>query len=148
MAMTEEQLRERLRKIAALFEGAKTHGEREAAAAAMERVREALKSARPQREAPRWEEPVVEMQFSLADRWQRRLMSALCRRYGLVPFRYRRQRYTTLMVRAKRSFLENVLWPEYCELRDALDEYLLAATDRIIREEIFNDVSEAQEREG
>lgn len=145
MAMTEEQLRERIRKIAALFEGAKTAGERDAAAAALGRVKQSLESLHPQ---PRttYTEPLVEMQFSLADRWQRRLMSALCRRHGLVPFRYRRQRYTTLMVRVKRSFLEHILWPEYVELRDALDEYLAAATDRIIREEVFNDAREAQER--
>ncbi len=145
MAMTEQQLRERLRKIAALFDGAKTAGEREAAAAAMRRVKDSLDSL-PRQAAPAWEEPLIEMQFSLGDMWQRRLLSALCRRYGLVPFRYRRQRHTTLMVRVKRSFLEQILWPEYCELRDALNEYLLEATDRIIREEVFNDSSEAQER--
>ena len=39
---TEQQLREKLRKIAALFEGAKTPGERDAAAAAIRRVKEAL----------------------------------------------------------------------------------------------------------
>lgn len=147
MAMTEEQLRERLRKIAALFDGAKTAGEREAAAAAMARVKESLKTARPD-PAKVYTEPLVEMQFSLTDQWQRRLLSALCRRYGLTPFRYRRQRHTTLMVRVKESFLNQVLWPEYCQLRDALDQYLREATDRIIREEIFSDASEAKEREG
>ena len=150
MAMTEEQLRERLRKIAALFEGAKTEGERAAAAAAFSRVKEALKTAQPAQPAPKpvWEEPLVEMQFSMPDQWHRRLMSALCRRHGLTPFRYKRQRMTTLMLRVKQSYLDRVLWPEYVELRAALDEYLRAATDRIIREEIFNDASEAQERKG
>jgi hypothetical protein len=95
-----------------------------------------------------WEEPLVEMQFSMPDQWHRRLMSALCRRHGLTPFRYKRQRMTTLMLRVKQSYLDRVLWPEYVELRAALDEYLRAATDRIIREEIFNDASEAQERKG
>ena len=150
--MTEEQLRERLRKIAALFEGAQTDGEREAAVAAMARVKEALKTAQPEQaqRGPRafYEESLIEMQFSLSDQWQRRLLSALCLRYGLEPFRYRRQRYTTLMLKVKRSFLDRVLWPEYCQLRDALEEYLREATDRIIREEIFNDSSEAQERPG
>ena len=51
------------------------------------------------------------------------------------------------MVRVKSSFLDRILWPEYVELRDALDEYLAAATDRIIREEIFNDAREAQEQD-
>ena len=150
MAMTEQQLRERLRKISALFEGAITVGEREAAAAALQRVKQSLDILNPSgRPAPNagFAEPLIEMQFSLADRWQRLLLSALCRRYGLTPYRYRRQRYTTLMVRVQRSFLDRILWPEYVELRDALDEYLAAATDRIIREEIFNDAREAQEQD-
>ena len=152
--MTEQQLRERLRKISALFEGAITVGEREAAAAALRRVKQSLDTLNPshgpsQGPSPNAgsSEPLIEMQFSLADRWQRLLLSALCRRYGLTPYRYRRQRYTTLMVRVRRSFLERILWPEYIELRDALDEYLAAATDRIIREEIFNDAREAQEQD-
>ena len=150
--MTEQQLRERLRKISALFEGAITVGEREAAAAALRRVKQSLDTLNPQgSQGPSpnagSSEPLIEMQFSLADRWQRLLLSALCRRYGLTPYRYRRQRYTTLMVRVRRSFLEKILWPEYVELRDALDEYLAAATDRIIREEIFNDAREAQEQD-
>jgi hypothetical protein len=45
---TEAELREKLRKIHALFEGATTAGEREAAAAAVGRVRQAL----PARAAP------------------------------------------------------------------------------------------------
>jgi len=39
---SEEQLREKLRKISALFEGATTIGERNAAAAAIERVKKVL----------------------------------------------------------------------------------------------------------
>jgi hypothetical protein len=137
----EQQLREKLRKIAALFEGATTEGERLAAAAAFERVKRALATT------PR-AEPVVETQFSLPDRWQRRLFSALCRRHGLEPYRYRRQRYTTLIVKSTRSFVDRILWPEYLELKKALDEYLNEATERIIREEVFRDAGEASERAG
>ena len=135
----EEQLREKLRKIRALHEGAKTAGERQAAAAAIERLRRALA------EIENVERP-IEMQFTLPDRWQRRLFSALCRRYGLEPFRYKRQRYTTVMVRAPQSFIERTLWPEYLAIKDALDEYLLEATDRIIREEVYRQAEEASER--
>ncbi len=137
----EEQLREKLRKIAALFEGATTDGERMAAAAAIERVKKAL-SATAQAER------LVEMQFSLPDRWQRRLFSALCRRYGLEPYRYRRQRYTTVVVKTPRSFIDRTLWPEYLELKTALDEYLNEATERIIREEVFRDAQDVPERAG
>ena len=76
----ETQLREKLRKIEALFAGAGTEGERLAAGAALARLRERLASLRRS-------EPAVEMQFSLGDQWSRRLFLALCRRYGLDPYR-------------------------------------------------------------
>ena len=140
--MTSEQdLREKLRKISALFEGASTVGERNAAAAAIHRVKQALAAMQKT-------EQLQEMQFTLPDRWQRRLFAALCRRYGLQPYRYKRQRYTTVMVKCPKSFVNRTLWPEYLELKKALDEYLSEATERIIREEVFGDVREAPERTG
>ncbi len=138
---TEEQFRDKLRKITALFEGAATAGERQAAAAAIERIRQALHAAAKT-------QPVPETKFSMADQWQRRLFSALCRRYGLEPYRYKGQRYTTVMVRAPRSFVDNTLWPEYIELQAALHSYLNEATERIIREEVYKDADEAAERVG
>jgi hypothetical protein len=135
----EEQLREKLRKITALFEGAATAGERQAAAAAIERIRQALKTAVKTESLP-------ETKFSMADQWQRRLFSALCRRYGLEPYRYKGQRYTTVMLRAPRAFIDLTLWPEYIELQAALHAYLNDATQRIIREEVYKDAGEATER--
>jgi hypothetical protein len=138
---TEPQLREKLRKIAALFEGATTVGERQAAAAAIERVRRALDAAVKT-------QPLPETRFSLPDQWQRRLFLALCRRYGLEPYRYKGQRYTTVVVRAPRSFVDQTLWPEYLALSEALRAYLNEATERIIREEVYKDAGEAAERAG
>jgi len=138
---TEQQLRERLRKITALFEGAATAGERQAAAAAIDRIRQALRKAVKT-------EPLPETKFSMADQWQRRLFSALCRRYGLEPYRYKRQRHTTVMVRAPRSFVEETFWPEFLDLQSALLAYLNEATERIIREEVFTDAADAAERSG
>ena len=137
----EQELREKLRKIAALFEGASTAGERSAAAAAIGRVKKAL-AALENTERP------IEMRFTLPDRWQRRLFTSLCRRYGLEPFRYKGQRYTTVMLRVPESFVDRTLWPEYLELKQALDEYLNEATERIIREEVYRDAREAPERAG
>ena len=136
---SETELREKLRKIYALFEGATTMGERDAAAAAIKRVKAAL-AAMQQREQP------VEFKFSLPDRWQRRLFSALCRRYGMEPYRYKGQRYTTVMLRVPSSFVDRVLWPEYLEIKRALDDYLNEATERIVREEVYGNVREPQER--
>jgi hypothetical protein len=139
--MTEQQLREKLRKITALFEGAATAGERQAAAAAIERLRQALAGAVKT-------QPLPETKFSMADQWQRRLFLALCRRYGLEPYRYKRQRHTTVMLRVPRSFVDNTLWPEYLELQAALHAYFNEATERIIREEIYRDADDAAERAG
>ncbi|MGC2162582.1 MAG: hypothetical protein WA634_11780 [Silvibacterium sp.] len=70
------------------------------------------------------------------------------RRYGIEPYRYKGQRYTTVMVRAPRSFVDHTLWPEYLELQAALHSYLNEATERIIREEVYADAGEAAERSG
>jgi hypothetical protein len=134
----ETQLREKLRKIEALFAGAGTPGERDAAEAALARVR--AKLAEIERR-----DPPVEMQFSLGDPWSRHLFLALCRRYGLKPYRYPRQRRTTVMVRAPRGFVEGVLWREFQDLDAELRTYLQEVTFRIIREEVFADTSDAQE---
>jgi len=137
--ITEQELRQKLRKIAALFEGATTAGERDAAAAALNRVRAAINAAEQT-------ERTVEISFRLPDRWSRRLFLALCRRYGLKPYRYPRQRHSTVVLRAPKSFIDKTLWPEYVEISHALDEYLNEATERIIREEVFNDAGEAEEK--
>lgn len=67
-------------------------------------------------------------------------------RYGLRPYRYPRQRYSTVVARAPESFITKTLWPEYLEIFRALEEYLNEATERIIREEVFGDAEEAEER--
>lgn len=137
--MTDEaDLRARLRKIEALFAGAGTAGERLAADAARARVQARLAELE-RRDAP------IEMQFSMPDHWSRRLFVALCRRYGLKPYRYRRQRLTTVVLRAPRGFIDQVLWPEFSELNRALRVFLDQVTERVIREEIYADASEAAE---
>jgi hypothetical protein len=44
--------------------------------------------------------------------------------------------------------VDRTLWPEYLQLKQALDEYLSEATERIIREEVDRDAGEASERAG
>lgn len=135
--MTEAKLREQLRKIFALYEGATTPGERSAAAAAIERIKKAIAALSQT-------EPLVEYQFKLSDVWQQRLFSALCRRYGLAPYRYKRQRKTTMVIKAPKTFVTRTLWPEYQRLRGLLDRYLTDVTDRLILEEVLQ--SEARRR--
>jgi len=54
-------------------------------------------------------EPAIEMTFSLRNPWSHRLFVALCRRYGLRAYRYRRIRYTSVCARAP-----NHSWTKYC----------------------------------
>jgi tRNA nucleotidyltransferase (CCA-adding enzyme) len=49
------------------------------------------------------------------------------------------------MIRAPKRFLDQVLWPKFSELDQALQAYLHQVTMRVIREEVFADASEAQE---
>ena len=137
--MTDETLlREKLRKIEALFAGGATAGERSAAQAAAERIRARL-------EATAKTEQPTEMRLSIADTWSRQLLIALCRRYGLKPYRYPRMHRQTVIIKAPRSFIDKVLLPEFEAINAALIEYLSSITERLIREEVFRDVGEAEE---
>jgi hypothetical protein len=133
----ENKLRERLRKAEALFFGAATAGERVAAGAAMGRLRARLEEAA---EA----DPPVEVRYSLPDAWSKKLFIALCRRYGFKPYRYARQRHTTLMVKAPRRLFEQVVWSQFLALHEDLELYLAQTTEMLIREAIHADSSEEE----
>ena len=134
----EGTLLEKLRKIEALHAGTKVDGEREAARRAAERIRARIAELRGR-------EQDVELHYRLPDPWKRRLFVALCRRYGLEPFRERGRRTTTIQVRAPRTFHDQTLWPEYRALANELDAHLSELTDRVIREAIHEDVTDAPE---
>jgi hypothetical protein len=136
----EGTLIEKLRKLEALHAGTKIDGEREAARRAAERIRERLADLRGREEE-------IELVYRLPDPWTRKLFIALCRRYGLKPYRERGQRYSTVMVRAPRTFQDATLWPEFCALSNELKEELAALTDRVIHEAIHEDTSEAADGE-
>jgi hypothetical protein len=137
--MTDETLlRDKLRKIEALYAGGATPGERSAAQAAAERIRARLTAT------AKTEEP-IENRFNVPDNWSRQLLIALCRRYGIKPYRYPRMHRQTIIVKAPRSFVDTVLWPEFQEINAALTEYLSSITERVIREEVFRDTGDADE---
>lgn len=134
----EGTLLEKLRKIEALHAGTKVDGEREAARRAAERIRARLSELRGR-------EREIEYRYTLPDPWKRKLFLALCRRYGLKPYREHGQRYTTVMLRAPKTFQDKTLWPEYQALSAELDAHLDELTTRVIREAIDDDVSEASD---
>jgi hypothetical protein len=137
---TEQDLREKLRKIEALFAGAATAGEKAAADAAAKRIRARLGTAAGREKAE-------EIKFSVPDIWSRQLFIALCRRYGISPFRYRRMQRQSVIVKAPRTFVEQVLWPEFQDLSAALSSYLAEITEKLIREEVHGETSDAEERD-
>jgi hypothetical protein len=129
----EAQLVAKLQRIEALHARAGSEGERVAA----ERARERIRARLAQLEA---EEPPVEFRFTLADQWSRHLFVALMRRYGIQPYRYSRQRRTTVMARLSSSFVNETLWPEF------LAGYFDALTDRVIEQALDVKAGEAEER--
>jgi hypothetical protein len=136
--LSEDQLREKLRKIEALYAGAKTAGEKSAAGAAAERIRLKFENASKKEKAE-------EFRFSIPDPWSRQLFIALCRRYGIKPFRYTRMHRQTVIVRAPASVVQITLWPEFEELSNALTTHLHEITSKIIREEVHEATQDADE---
>jgi len=134
----EDTLLERLRLIEALHAGTSMEGEREAARLAAERIRARLADLRGR------EQDEVRI-YTLTDQWTRQLFLALCRRYGLRPYRERGRRHSTVMLRAPGTFQDRTLWPEFLALSKELVAHLSAVTERVIREAIHADVTEAGE---
>jgi hypothetical protein len=127
------KLIETLQRIEALHAGATTPGERDAAASALERIRARLDRVQQS-------DPPVEFTFTLNDMWSRKLLVALLRRYGIEPYRYARQRYTTVMARVSAGFVDETLWPEFRKLDDVLRDYLEDVTDRVITQGVRTQV--------
>ena len=98
-----KNLLDRIRKIEALISGASTNGEKNAAKTAKERI---LKKY-PELEIHR---NPVEYRLSTNSEWDKKLLLAICRKYGIKPYRYHRQKYTTVMVNINEEFLTKVLW--------------------------------------
>jgi hypothetical protein len=138
MLPLEGSLLEKLRKIEALHAGTTVAGEREAARRAAERIRARLAELRGR-------EQDVELHYALPDPWKRKLFVALCRRYGLNPFRESGRRYSTVQLRAPKEFQDRTLWPEFLALAEELHAHLDDLTTRVIREAINDDVSEPAE---
>jgi len=134
------RLIEKLRRIEALFAGAATPGERVAAANALERMQARLHNLQK-------EDPPLEFKFTLTDLWSQKLFVALLRRYGIRPFRYSRQRHTTVMAVVPKTFADETLWPEFQELHKTLRTYLDEVTTQIIKDGIYPDNSEPEIRQ-
>ena len=120
-------IRERLAKLEALFARGATEGERAAAGAALERLQARLDPAGSPRD-----EPESELQYSLPDVWAVRLFVALCRKHGVKPYRYPRQRRTTVMVRVRQAAFERTIAAEFQALHRELTTYFDETLNHLI----------------
>lgn len=120
-----QDLLERIKKIESLIIGAKTAGEKKAAISAKERI---LKKY------PELEIHKAPKEYALytPDNWHKKLLIAICRKYGVKPYRYYRQKYTTVMVNINEDFLNKVLWKEYLEYSKHLEKLVEEITDDLI----------------
>ena len=120
---------EKIKKVEALIERAGTEGERQSAILAKERLSKINQSEER------------EYNISTQDMWHKKLFTAICHKHNLKPYRYYRQKYTTVMVRISRSFLDEVVWPEYLRFAKILEELVDEITADVISK-IFKDESE------
>jgi hypothetical protein len=133
----EQRLKDKLRAVEALAAGTTSDGERDAAARARLRILERLEAV--------MSETPIEWQFTV-DRYQRDLLIALARRYDLKPYRYRRQRYSTLVIRAPERFLKETFLPEYDRMVEVLGTHLSELTKRVVADVLNGDLSEPPEQ--
>lgn len=133
---TEKEIIEKIKRVEALFLGTNIEGEKNAAELALQRLQKKLD------ELKKIELP-EEYQFSLADKWSRKLFVSVLRKYGVKPYRYPRQRHTTVMARGTKTVID-MLWKEYQELNLILVSYLEDVSDRVIRECFNSDTSDAE----
>lgn len=136
-----DKLIEKLARIEALYAGAATAGEKNAAGAARGRIIERIRAAEKI-------DPPIEFAFRTKDPWSRKLLLALLRRYDINPYRYHRQRHTTVRARMSKRFCHETFWPEYLALDHELIAQLDALAKEVIRRSIHEDSSEAAEVAG
>ena len=130
----DNDIRDKLAKLEALFARGATAGERAAAGAARDRLQ-----ARLGLELDSGEEPESEMQYSLPDVWSVRIFVALCRKHGIRPYRYPRQRRTTVMVRVHQSSFEQTVGEGFRTLHRELTAYFSEMVEHLIADAMKSD---------
>ena len=111
---------EQIKKVEALIERAGTDGERQSAILAKERL---LKHKN---------EEDIEYTIHTQDVWHKKLFNALCHKHNFKPYRYYRQKYTTVMVMISKTYLDETLWPEYLKFSEILQELVDDITLEVI----------------
>ena len=131
---SDRDIREKLAKLEQLFARGATPGERAAAGAARDRLQASLNV-----EAAHDAELEIELQYSLPDVWSVRIFVALCRKHGVRPYRYPRQRRTTVMVRARQADFERTVAAEFRTLYREVTAYFDETVNHLIADAMKSD---------
>jgi len=51
----------------------------------------------------------------------------------------------TIIVKTPKSFIDQILWPEFRDLSAALTAYLSQITEKLVREEVHGETADAEE---
>ncbi len=130
-----EDIYAKLQKLESLFARGATEGERAAAGAALDRLTEKLRTTP--------DEDEVELQYSLPDAWAVRIFLALYRKHAVKPYRYPRQRRTTVMVRVRPAAFERTVGAEFRTLHEELVAYFKDTVDHLIADAMKSDGDDA-----
>jgi hypothetical protein len=115
--MDEDALLARLREVEARFPPGGTLG--------------SVTACRQQLADWRQREADIEYRCSVPGAASQRVFGAVCLRYGLIP--YRRSRGTsTICVRAPRTFVREILWPQFEAMAAAVEQSLCEVVERVM----------------
>jgi len=115
-----EDIYDKLRKIERLIQRTSSEGERHAAERAKNRLQGRISDI------------AIEYTIRSCSPWQKRLFVAVCNKYGYKTYRYRRQKYTTTMIKISKLEMDTVIWPEHQRYSNLLNEMITEITDDLI----------------
>ena len=89
-------------------------------------------ASRPSFENQRLRPTFEEFQCNTKNDWDKFVLYALLKRYGIKSYRYRKQRKSTILVRVSKGFMNDVLWPIFTNTADELYSRFTAITTTLL----------------
>ena len=87
-------------------------------------------------------ENLIEYTISLGDYWKKKLFVALCGLYQLRTYRYRRQKYSIVMVQTSKDCMDNILLPEFKKYVTLFEGLI-----QEIRDDLISQISSHEDKE-
>jgi hypothetical protein len=75
---------------------------------------------------------VEEFQCNMKHEWETFIFHALLKRYGIKPYRYRKQRKTTILVRVSKAAMNGLLWPIFTDVAAELSARFTVVTTTLL----------------